>query len=465
MNPPLLHFSGLRGENGAYAVPSGTPRESMALLAGEPPGPEETDALRRAARGLLKGNPCDLGEAGWGVVYTQKDEKKVDAIREALKPLLDLRREQASRIAMNRYREYRGEQGFQEGDNKSLFLEHHGLTAGEVNPDRMPYYLLVVGDPRDIPYEVQCMLDVERAVGRLWFDTIDEYDRYARRVVAAETAEVSRKRRAVFFAPRHCGDEVAGLSVDHLVRPIAAEARENCPGWQIAEILDGAATKEALARVLGEAETPDFLFTSGHGMVFGSGNPRQLKNQGALVCRDWPGPSWKDPVPDGFYFSGDDVRCVAGSLVAFFFACFSGGAPAVRSYDLDKPLSIAPYPFVAGLPSALLGRSDAGALAVIGHVDLAFTYSFRTPTEGEPIERLEDFNLLIQQILQGAPVGAAMEIFGRRYAALAADLSEELLAVRRGKVPDEKTLFKLWLCQDARNYVVLGDPAVRLTPL
>ncbi|HYU33821.1 MAG TPA: hypothetical protein VEW48_16840 [Thermoanaerobaculia bacterium] len=468
MNPPVLHFSGLHGETGKYAVPSGTPSASMSLLNGEALEREETEALeswvKGGAKGLAQGDERDLAQAGWGVLFTQKNEKEAEKIREALKPLLDLRCEQASRLAQNRYREYFGKRGYREGDSKRKFLERFGVTAGEVNPDDMPYYLLIVGDPRDIPYEVQCLLDVERAVGRLWFDSIEEYDRYARRVVAAESAMAARQRRAVFFAPRHNGDVETGLCVDHLVKPVAAHVRRTCEGWKVREILGEEASKGQLAGAMSGSETPDFLFTAGHGMVFDSGDCRQLPHQGALVCSDWPGHSWQGRVPTDFYFSGDDIRGMAGSLVAFLFACFSGGALPWRSYDLQKRVAMAPHSFVAGLPRALLGRAEGGALAVVGHVDLAWTYSFHTPSPETPIERLTEFKQMVERILQGYPVGAAMEIFGRRYAALATDLCEELLAVQQGKVPDDETSFRLWLCQDARNYIVLGDPAVRLVP-
>ncbi len=401
MNPPLLHFSGLHGETGEYAFPSGTPRESISLLGCEAPPREETEALQswvsRGVKGLAQGDSRDLAQAGWGVLFTQKDDKEVEKIREALKPLLDLRREQASRLAKNRYREYRGKRGYRAGDSKRAFLERYGVTAGEVNPDDMPYYLLLIGDPRDIPYEVQCLLDVERAVGRLWFDSIEEYDRYARRVVAAESAMAARQRRAVFFAPRHADDVETGLSVEHLVKPVAAYARRTCKGWKVREILGDEASKEQLTQVVGGSETPDFLFTAGHGMVFSSGDSRQLPHQGALVCHEWPGHSWKGRVPADFYFSSDDVQSMAGSLVAFFFACFSGGALSWRSYDLHKRIPTAPHPFVAGLPHALLGRAQGGALAVIGHVDLAWTYSFQTPSPRAPIQRLTEFKQMVEK--------------------------------------------------------------------
>jgi hypothetical protein len=468
MDQSLLHFSGLQEETGAYAVPPSTPRESLLHLS-EPPAREEIETLQilisRGARGLLQGDPRDLAQAGWGVVFAQKNDQEAQQIREALKPLLELRRQQATRTGKHhRYREYRGKRGYREGDSKKAFLAQNGVAAGEVNPDEMPYYLLVVGDPRDIPYEVQCLLDVERAVGRLHFDTVEEYARYARRVVAAESASAVRERRAAFFAPRHADDDITPLLVDHLVKPVAAHAARHGEGWKVRKFLEKKASKKQLARLLGGADTPDFLFTAGHGMVLHQENPCLLRKQGALVCSEWPGHSWKERISPDFYFSSDDFESAAGSLIAFFFACFSGGAMQRRSYDLEKEVVTAPHPFVADLPRALLGRFEAGALAVIAHVDLAFVYSFHAPGRRAPLKRLAEFKLVVEQILQGYPVGAAMEIFGRRYAALAADLSEELLSLHRGKVPDQETDYRLWLCQDARNYVILGDPAVRLTP-
>lgn len=465
MNPPLLHFSGLQEETGGYAVPSGTPSQIISRLGGEAPSSKEIEVWSRGVIGLEQEAYRDLSQTGWGVVFTQRDDEEVGAIRKALKPLLDLRCQQVTGSGKrHRYREYRGKRGYGAGDSKTAFLEDRGATTGEVNPDEMPYYMLIVGDPREIPYEFQCLLDVERAVGRLCFNTVEEYARYARRVVAAESAPAARERRAVFFAPRHTGDAESGLCVDHLVKPVARYASRKCAGWKVRRWTGKNASKKQLARILGGPETPHFLFTAGHGLVLKPDNPRQLRNQGALVCSEWPGPSWTQGISTDFYFSSEDLERAAGALVAFFFACFSGGAPAWRSYDLNGGRAVAPHPFVADLPRALLGRFEAGALAVIAHVDLAFVYSFHAPGRRAPVKRLAEFQQVVEQILQGCPVGAAMEIFGRRYAALATALCEELLAVRRGKVPDQETALRLWLCQDARNYIILGDPAVRLEP-
>ena len=57
-----------------------------------------------------------------------------------------------------------------------------------------------------------------------------------------------------------------------------------------------------------------------------------------------------------------------------------------------------------------------------------------------------------------------MEYFDDKYAASSTELQEVLDGVRRrGDRADETQLARLWIeNNDARSYVVLGDPAVRL---
>jgi hypothetical protein len=235
--------------------------------------------------------------------------------------------------------------------------------------------------------------------------------------------------------------------------------------WKVNEILGEKARKEGLAALLGGAETPAFLFAACHGVGFDLGDPRQEACQGALACQDWPGPAGNEGIDDTQWFAASDVSDQASldGLVAFFYACFGVGTPERDNYDLEtfaKPRPIAPRPLVSRLPQRLLSHPAGGALAVIGHVDRAFPESFSAAQKDEGIGA---FLYGMRRLLQGHTVGWAMEYFNQSFAALAAmmrDLEEDW---NFREAVDVAQSAQLWLMRsDARNFVVFGDPAVRL---
>ncbi|WP_322510773.1 hypothetical protein [Chloroflexus sp.] len=475
-----LYFNGVNASRGVYAHEPLAVADLARLILGERPSPDQIDpdpeqraALRERHLADASGafrvkegvDPADVAQAGWGVIFPAT----IDAapLREALSELLHWRQQQAG----PRYRECVGPQGYRPGESKAAFLRRQGAaTSGPVDPDRFPYYLLLVGSPEEIPFRFQYQLDVQYAVGRIHFDTLEEYAAYARSVVQAERFGVTVPRRVVFAGVQNPDDAATSRSLHGLVQPLAAELANHSQrgDWSFELVAGAEATKDRLARLL-HAEPPALLFTASHGVEFEAVDPRQLPHQGAILCADWPGPqAWRNrAIPPQFYLAGDDIASDASLRGAFIFqfACFGAGCPREDDFPHLRGIrsAIAPHAFVAGLPRRLLSLPRGGALAFIGHVERAWTFSFSDARGGKQIETFS--SALRRLLFAGAPVGYALEFFNERYAELATVLTEDVENARWGQAPDPVELATRWTeHNDARSYIIVGDPAARLCP-
>jgi hypothetical protein len=475
----LHYFNGIDGTTGEYLLPPMTTEQLAKLARGETFDPAHLSELKKKHEdlqeqhfALIEGlDAKNLAETGWGVIFAHGANP---AIREALSPLLAHRHRQAAQQDERYYQEYVNSKAYRPreterpAETKSQFLARHGVGPGPADPKKMPYYLLIVGDPETIPYTFQYQLDVQYAVGRICFDTLDEYAQYANSVVESETGGLVLPRRAAFFGVRNSGDRATQQSADHLVTPLAKAVACDQPDWQLQTLLRDEATKSRLSGLLGGGETPALLFTASHGLSLRN-DPRQLHHQGALLCQDWPGSlNWgKRPISEEHYFSADDVPDDARllGLIAFHFACYGAGTPKLDDYATlsngkSERQQIAPNAFVARLPQKLLGHPKGGALAVVGHVERAWGCSFVWKKTGE---QLAVFESALKRLMEGHPIGSALEYFNQRYAELASDLSTELEEIRYGAVPDDAKLSSCWTANnDARSFAIIGDPAVRL---
>ncbi|HEX3482648.1 MAG TPA: hypothetical protein VHT91_46880 [Kofleriaceae bacterium] len=482
MNDDTLVFNGIDGRTGAYLLPSLDVAQLARLAFGHAPSTTERDEVdvRLSVNidyPLKEGeDPDDLAQAGWAVVFpfVRKGSEAAShqaAIREALGPLLALRRAQAARRDDRRYRECVGPDAYRPGETKQQFLTRMGAGTGPVDPGKFPYYVLLVASPEEIPYRMQYQLDVQYAVGRIHFDTVEEYARYAGNVVEAETRSGPAVRTVALWGVENPGDRATRASARHLVAPLA-DYLERAPAepWRVSRFLGEDATKARLADLLG-SDAPSLLVTASHGIGFPSGDPRQRSDQGALVCQDWAGPH-SGPLTADHYFAGDDLAADAdlGGLVGFHFACFGAGTPRhddfSRKGDSPALVDLAPHAFVARLPQRMLGRTR-GALACIGHVDRAWTSSFLQADPrhaGAVTAQLAVFESALQRLIDGRCVGHAMDHFDLRYAELASDLATRIEdATRYDVAVDDHELAQLWIyANDARDYAVIGDPAVRV---
>src|SRR5262245_3607910 len=144
MSDELAYFNGLNCSTGEYLIPPLPAARVADLARGEQIPPDQLLELKwrlqqnQAHFGVKEGiDPTDLAQAGWGVIFPPAADP---ALRDALRELLEHRKAQATQVK-DRYREYT----FQRGESKNMFLARNGAGPGAVDPDKVPYYLLIVG--------------------------------------------------------------------------------------------------------------------------------------------------------------------------------------------------------------------------------------------------------------------------------------------------------------------------------
>ncbi len=411
----------------------------------------------------------DLRQTGWGVLFASDADP---TIKEALQPLLNWRQSQVNDDKL--FKIFEGNAGVRLSQTASAWTSAKGVSlVAPVSPAKgVPYYLLIVGSPKRIPFEFQALLDLQWAVGRLHFDKIDDYAAYAKKVVAYEKGEAPpQTRHAALWVTRNQGDMATALLAGSVCPDFLGQTGDGTKPlgsrqqFRLSSFCgDGQATKANLTSILrGEIDggAPSILFTGSHGAEWPMQDPeQQRRRQGALVTQEW---SRGQALNENNCFEASDVAADAQlhGTMAFIFSCFGGGCPDTDSYRRDQGgnrIPIAPEPLIAALPQALLRN---GALAVIAHIDRAFTYGFEDAS-GHAASEL--FRTPLELLMKGKPIGFAADPFNLQWSSLAAQIG----LAQSGNLADNANptkglMLNLFIARDdARNYIVLGDPATRL---
>ena len=233
MNEELLIFNGVNGATGqAFIPPLSVTKMADCIFRqhqGIPPDRRnrERNLYEKHDEGVLgvrhefQGLEWDVATVGWGVVYASDVPPEVKK---------EVERLVAHRAAM---KDSHGKKGraprtyvCPKGKDADQFRQDEKQDFGVVDPDKMPYYLMIVGSPAEISFGFQHDLDVEHAVGRLYFgDAEGQYDPqgyrdYVDRVIAYEDAQkTDRERWAAFFSPAK--DKLTVQNADKLAKPLA----------------------------------------------------------------------------------------------------------------------------------------------------------------------------------------------------------------------------------------------------
>jgi hypothetical protein len=357
---------------------------------------------------------------------------------------------------------------------------------------RRPRYLLILGDLDGVSLDTQQVLAQDGLPGRLACATDDGYGAYVAKVLAWQRGPARQERARALFYTVHDGTSATAAGHAKLIQPChdrcARTARDKARAFPASAVeLHGAPSPdpdELLA--LAAARTPSVLLSMSHGL----GPPRRrpwspaearahqgamsFGEEGALAPRDLAARPF---LPGGLWI---------------YFACFGAGTPHASAYRhwLDmlaqhgmtglgpvsatlRGLDQGGGGFVSGLAKAALAHPD-GPLAVLGHVDLAWSYSYEElRVAGDQrvtgTNRSLNFYNLMAKLVAGERAGAASLALRLQLAAVSAELTAHYDRCKRagaaeGATPAERlALGNLWMLhQDLLGYALLGDPAVRL---
>ncbi|MEO7274090.1 MAG: hypothetical protein ABIX28_08410 [Vicinamibacterales bacterium] len=399
-------------------------------------------------------DPSNLAETGWGIVLPAGESSETVGVLQALEPLLARRREQAG----DRFRvlEYR------RGEDAHSFLARYGEQLGAPSLIDVPGYLLLIGAPSHIPFDVQVMLCLYYAVGRLAFDSVEEYASYAAATAQHEDAPERPRHRVVAFAPGAASNPPLD-GADACVAESVSRVPRKGPAPQTELVVGPSATRHGLLEALAGGPS-DLLFTVTHTLVYPPGHPRQRDRQGSLLCA--PSGSDADTMDDRVLAAADlsddvDLRGMI-SVHAGSFCAGTGQVDSLAVQAFKEQHLLAPEALVGPLPRRLLGRARP-VLAVIGQID-------RLALWGPVEQRWTKLTPLLQdlhiRLIRRNRVGHALSGAAVAWASLSAQLAEALSRISPSRPADEAGIAATWAHKETvRSVVLIGDPAVRLAPV
>ncbi|WP_428264808.1 hypothetical protein [Haliangium sp.] len=476
MDPIELYLS--PAEEGGQTLSEGLDPRTLTET-GAVPEPEQPDGPKSFLD--ASGDPNSLRDQGWAVIVPHGPEG--DHLLALAAPLLAQRADDLDVDAVDVYRVPAGMTAAQ-----SVHWVDHVLV-GNRPLSEIPGYVCVLGDPEQVSFELQQVLSAGFAVGRIGFQRDEDYHAYVDKLLAWELAPLAARARAVFFTARD-GTPATTLGHRLLMQPTVTDVCERSQrgAYPLTEVLsfdhaDPVAAADDMLDATADG-APTMLMTLSHGL----GAPRrgwrsddhQRALQGALC------------LGQGEHITADELtrgRFLPGGLW-FVFACFGLGTPHHSVYHqwlrrlrdlgefgsgLDAVMHSLPDPgkpgFLAALPQAVLANPN-GPLAILGHLDLAWSYSFQDVEKVSRSERHRRFEPMLAPLLRGQRAGLAITGLERARSQVRTDLTTaadaDALAQVSGlgdhaSAAERVRLGHRWMLHhDLAGYLLLGDPAARL---
>jgi hypothetical protein len=403
----------------------------------------------------------DVTQAGWTFLVSSKDSQASDIV-EILRPLARHRGMPDPKAPLV----FNGETPDQWFD---WFQNNYFSPLSEGKS--VPNYILIVGDPTMIPFRFQSILDSAACVGRIDFDSRDQIAGYVNKILKLEkkNAKLSSKE-AIVMGTNYGPTDPTFYSANYLVKPISSYISSKLK-FRSKTLLGEQASKPSFLKSLKQSK-PALVFTATHGAAYMYENFfTQKKLNGSIYCQG----DMDAPIDDILFTSYDipDGEPFLEGSVFFQFACFGYGTPAESDFqhwqDVGMPFN-SQQDFISDLPKRLL-LHERGPIAYIGHVDLAWLQGFDDPNHPNPVSeydnRITPFIDSCRSLLSGEPLGRSLEEMNKRYDIENAIISNRIDQARKGRIEFSEEFYSkiaemYILRSDAQNYMLLGDPAVKL---
>lgn len=413
---------------------------------------------------LAPGPVADLtdfanADVGWGVI--------VPATMTTLPPALQ---------ALVNHRQGEVFHYLSDWERRQTFLRNPALNrdvaiAGSARgkgPGKLPYYLMIYGQPDEIPWALQFSLAATRAVGRLPL-TGAALDNYVNAVL-----DDFRKEPADPYTTVTWSVDTSPADISHLMRNhIAVKLHERFlkdaeMGVGKSVFLDGGGDPRSATaeRLMSELKTrrPGLIVTTSHGMTGPLSDVAQMRQtmglpvdqQGSALQPDAMLDSWR---PGGAVWYCH-ACCSAGSEAQSFFAPLFEEGTSLRS--VLEGIAAAGS-LVAPLPMRLLGHGNP-ARAFIGHVEPTFDWTLRNPGNRQVMTApiVDAIYPRLFQTSSKTPVGHAFrEVYSNIGGYLAA--WEQACKLYDAGSRNLADLLAMQLAaRDLQSLVIIGDPAVSL---
>ncbi len=410
---------------------------------------------------------------GWGVILPERpglDEAALarpDDAGEAITALV------ASRPHAQVLR-YRAGGGLSDWTLRNYGTGSQPLSAtAEVGtgPGQLPAYLLIVGSPAEIPWQVQYGLNPVRQVGRLDLDEAGMRN-YVTALMSDWSGSACRYAAPVVWAVDTGAGDITTLMREAVAAPLVDRFRGDTD-MPDAAYLDGSAapaTAQALATALATSR-PALVVTSSHGLTGPLRDIDLMRSQLGLLVDQTHGvvrpeallASWQ---PDGAIWFAQ-ACCSAGSTSpSLYSGLFETGGLVAEVLDGVAKVGATTAP----LPRALLG-AEKPLRAFVGHVEPTFDWTMRFPPNRQRLTSSLQV-ALYDRLCAGMPAALALSphytpvgslLFSHTRAVQRfneAPFGTAGAAVTRGAL--DMAVYSKVTSYDRLSTVLLGDPTVAL---